>query len=108
MDLKILLQLFVVQKKHTKELFRIMRLTTVLLFVGVFQLLAINTTTKAQNITININANVLSVGQLLDQIEHQSDYLVVFRNKEVDTNRAVSFPKKSAKLETYLDEAFIS
>jgi len=106
MDLKILLQLFVVQKKHTKELFRIMRLTTVLLFVGVFQLLAINTTTKAQNITININANVLSVGQLLDQIEHQSDYLVVFRNKEVDTNRAVSFPKKSAKLETYLDEAF--
>jgi TonB-linked SusC/RagA family outer membrane protein len=106
MDLKILLQLFVVQKKHTKELFRIMRLTTVLLFVGVFQLLAINTTTKAQNITININANVLSVGQLLDQIEHQSDYLVVFRNKEVDTNRAVSFHKKSAKLETYLDEAF--
>ena len=62
--------------------------------------------TKAQNITINIDANVLSVGQLLDQIEHQSDYLVVFRNKEVDTNRSVAFHKRSGKIETYLDEAF--
>lgn len=105
MNLKTLLRHFIVQDKHIKGFFRIMRISLFMLFVAVFQLLAVNNT-KAQNAIIKLETDVLSVGQLINQIEKQTDYLVVFRNQEVDTNRAINFHKKSGKIISYLDEAF--
>lgn len=75
-----------------------------MLFICAFEMLAVNL--EAQNTVIKLETEVLSVGQLISQIEQQTDYLVVFRNREVDTERAITVRKKSGKIISYLDDAF--
>lgn len=104
MKIKTLLPLFIVQDKHIKEYFRIMRISLFMLFVCVFQMVAVNT--EAQNTIIKLETEALSIGQLISQIEKQTDYLVVFRNREVDTERTITVHKKSGKIISYLDNAF--
>ncbi|WP_288733024.1 TonB-dependent receptor [uncultured Parabacteroides sp.] len=104
MKIKTLLPLFIVQDKHIKEYFRIMRISLFMLFVCVFQMVAVNT--EAQNTIIKLETEALSIGQLISQIEKQTDYLVIFRNREVDTERIITVHKKSGKIISYLDDAF--
>lgn len=104
MKIKTLLPLFIVQDKHFKEYFRIMKISLCMLFICAFEMLAVNM--EAQNTVIKLETEVLSVGQLISQIEQQTDYLVVFRNREVDTERAITVRKKSGKIISYLDDAF--
>ena len=85
MKRKALLQLFIVHNNSIKDFFRIMRISLFLLFVCVFQLMA--TDTEAQNAVINIRQNSLSIKQLIKEIEKQTDYLVVFRNQDVDVSK---------------------
>lgn len=94
----------IVKNEHFNHFFRAMKICTVLLFVCVFQLLA--TQTDAQNATIRVNTNVITIGQLLKEIEQQTDYLVVYRNREVDTNHKVRIRSKSAQVKDYLNNAF--
>ena len=63
-----------------------------MLFVCIFQLMATNT--EAQNAIMKLETNVISIGQLINQIEKQTDYLVVFRNREVDTERTIRVQEK--------------
>lgn len=95
MKIKTLLPLFIVHDKHFKEYFRIMRISLVMLFVCIFQMVAVNS--EAQNTIIKLETDVLSVGQLINQIEKQTDYLVVFRNREVNTERSITVHKKQEK-----------
>ena len=104
MKIKTLLPLFFVENKHIKDYFRIMKISLVMLFACVFQMIAINS--EAQNTVIKVETEELSIGQLINQIEQQTDYLVVFRNREVDTNRAITVRKKSGKIISYLEDAF--
>lgn len=103
-DMKInpLLSLFIVQNQSFKDYFRIMRISLFLLFACAFQLLAVNT--EAQNSIISFPSNSISVGQLIEEIEKQTDYLVVYSNREIDTNRQVTIQNKSAKVSSYLKE----
>lgn len=89
--------------KIPKDIFRIMKISAFLLFVCVFQLLAINT--KAQNAKITLSSNKLTVGELFDEIEKQTDYLVVFSNGEVDLARTLNLREKSTKVSNFLNEA---
>ena len=93
MKIKTLLPLFIVHDQHFKEYFRIMRISLFMLFVCIFQLMATNT--EAQNAIMKLETNVISIGQLINQIEKQTDYLVVFRNREVDTERTIRIQEKS-------------
>ena len=104
MKIKTLLPLFIVHDKHFKEYFRIMRISLFMLFVCIFQLMATNT--EAQNAIMKLETNVISIGQLINQIEKQTDYLVVFRNREVDTERKIHVQEKSGKVISYLKDAF--
>lgn len=104
MKRKALLQLFIVHNNSIKDFFRIMRISLFLLFVCVFQLMA--TDTEAQNAVINIRQNSLSIKQLIKEIETQTDYLVVFRNQDVDVNKVILFQKRSGKVSDYLDEVY--
>lgn len=104
MKIKTLLPLFIVHDKHFKEYFRIMRISLVMLFVCIFQMVAVNS--EAQNTIIKLETDVLSVGQLINQIEKQTDYLVVFRNREVNTERSITVHKKTGKIISYLEDAF--
>ena len=104
MKIKTLLPLFIVHDQHFKEYFRIMRVSLFMLFVCIFQLMATNT--EAQNAIMKLETNVISIGQLNKQIEKQTDYLVVFRNREVDTERTIRVQEKSGKVISYLKNAF--
>lgn len=102
MKINPLLSLFIVQNQSFKDHFRIMRISLFLLFACAFQLLAVNT--EAQNSIISFPSNSISVGQLIEEIEKQTDYLVVYSNREIDTNRQVTIQNKSAKVSSYLKE----
>lgn len=104
MKRKTLLQLFTVYNNSIKDFFRIMKISLFLLFVSVFQLMA--TETEAQNVVINIQQNKLSIKQLIKEIEKQTEYLVVFRDKDVNVNKVISFQKRSGKVSDYLDEIY--
>ena len=104
MKIKTLLPLFIVHDQHFKEYFRIMRVSVFMLFVCIFQLMATNT--EAQNAIMKLETNVISIGQLINQIEKQTDYLVVFRNREIDTERTIRVQEKSGKVISYLKDAF--
>ena len=102
MKRKTLLQPFIVHNNRIKDFFRIMRISLFLLFVCVCQLMAEEA--GAQNIEIKISQNSMTVKQLVKEIEAQTDYLVVFRDQDVDVNKTVSFRKKSAKISDYLEQ----
>jgi TonB-linked SusC/RagA family outer membrane protein len=104
MKIKTLLQFFIVQNKYTRKLFRIMRLSVISLFVFTLQLMAIGT--EAQNAIMKVKSNVVTVAQLINEIEKQTDYLVVFSNREVNTQREVQLQSKSGKVSSFLTEAF--
>ena len=102
MKRKTLLQSFIVHNNRIKVFFRIMRISLFLLFVCVCQLMAEEA--GAQNIEIKISQNSMTIKQLVKEIEAQTDYLVVFRDQDVDVNKTVSFRKKSAKISDYLEQ----
>ena len=102
MKRKTLLQSFIVHNNRIKDFFRIMRISLFLLFVCVCQLMA--TDAGAQNAEIKISQNSMTIRQLVKEIEAQTEYLVVFRDQDVDVNRMVSFNKRSARVTDYLEE----
>lgn len=99
-----LLQYLIVKKSHLKEYLRIMRISFILLFACVFHLMAVST--DAQNVKIELSSENLSVRQLLNEIEQQTDYLVLFRNSDVDINRMVRIENHAGKVVSYLEAAF--
>ena len=62
------------------------------------------TDTEAQNAVINIRQNSLSIKQLIKEIEKQTDYLVVFRNQDVDVSKVVSFQQRFGTVSDYLNQ----
>ncbi|MDR1373132.1 MAG: SusC/RagA family TonB-linked outer membrane protein, partial [Dysgonamonadaceae bacterium] len=81
-----------------------MKISVILLFVCVFSVFAING--DAQNAIIRLSSNQLSLAKLFDEIENQTDYLVVYSNSEVDTKQMVAFHETSGSVSRYLHEAF--
>lgn len=102
MKRKTLLQSFIVHNNRIKDFFRIMRISLFLLFVCVCQLMAADA--GAQNAEIKISQNSMTIRQLVKEIESQTEYLIVFRDQDVDINRIVSFKSKSASVADYLEE----
>lgn len=104
MKFKFLISHKIIENNIYKDLFRIMKITSFLLFALSFQLIANNS--NAQSAIIELKNNKMSVGQLISEIEAQTDYLVIYSSREVDTNRNVELHKKSDKVSTYLNNAF--
>mgnify|MGYP000331762675 FL=1 len=102
MKRKTLLQSFIVHNNRIKDFFRIMRISLFLLFVCVCQLMAVEA--GAQSAEIKISQNSMTIRQLVKEIEAQTEYLVVFRDQDVDAERVVSFKTKSASVANYLEE----
>ncbi|MDX9776003.1 MAG: hypothetical protein RBT40_08675, partial [Petrimonas sp.] len=62
------------------------------------------TNTNAQDAIIELKSNSVTVSQLISEIEKQTDYLVVYSNREVNTSRTVSLKNKKDKLSEYLNQ----
>jgi hypothetical protein len=102
MDLKTLLQFFVAHNDCIKNYLRIMKVSLFFLFVCAFQIMA--TEAEAQNTVISIEQNNLTIKQLIKEIESQTEYLIVFRNQDVDVNKVISFQSRTGKVTDFLDE----
>ncbi|MCD7977674.1 MAG: SusC/RagA family TonB-linked outer membrane protein, partial [Tannerellaceae bacterium] len=81
-----------------------MRLSLFMLFVSAFHLIATNS--EAQNATIQLEAHTISVGQLFTEIEKQTDYLVLYRNRDVNTENNIYLSHTTGKVIDLLTEAF--
>ncbi|KAF5072403.1 TonB-dependent receptor SusC [anaerobic digester metagenome] len=95
---------FLIKKSDFKDLFNIMKICLFLLFAFTLQLMATNT--NAQDAIIELRSNSVTVSQLISEIEKQTDYLVVYSNREVNTSRTVSLKNKSDKVSEYLNQTF--
>ena len=104
MKIKRLISNKFIKNNTLKDLFRVMRVTLILLFVLSFQLIANNT--KGQDAIVTLKNNKVSVRQLINEIEKQTDYLVVYSNREVNTSRTVNLKNKSDKVSEYLNQTF--
>ncbi len=80
---------------------RIMRISVFLTFVCVCQLWASNT--EAQNAVISMSTGNMSIRNIINEIEQQTDYLVVFSNREVDVDKNVYINDKTGKVSDYLN-----
>lgn len=90
-------------KKEPKFL-NVMRISAFLLFLCVFSSFAAKT--SSQNARVNINGNSLTIGEFIDQVEKQTDYLFVYSKNEVNTGAKVSVKSGDKSVAQYLNEAF--
>ena len=80
-----------------------MKLSFFILFVFVCQLFALNA--DAQNVIVELKSKKISIEELFEEIEKQTDYLVVYSTSNIRSNFNLSLTKKKAKVSEYLDEA---
>jgi TonB-linked SusC/RagA family outer membrane protein len=65
---------------------------------------AINT--HSQEALVNITKSNLSVGELIDAVENQTNYLFLYNEKDIDLNQTVSVNKKKQPVNEMLQQAF--
>lgn len=82
----------------------VMRISLILLFAVVLQLSAENG--YAQRTRIPISMNNASIEQVLNKIEEISDFVFLYNDKTIQTNRIVSVRNTNGKIMDILDEVF--
>ncbi len=87
-----------------KKALRIMKLTTVLLLVFVFQTFAV--VGYAQRAQLTLDMKNISVEDALYEIEQQSDYVFLYNRDLIDVSRKSNLKVKNAKIETVLQQLF--
>ena len=90
--------------KKDPKLSKIMRITVFLLFICVFQLMATNS--SAQDAKITVETEQISIKQLIDEIETQTNYFVVYSRTEVNLGQTVKVNKLSGTVKEMLNDAF--
>lgn len=86
-------------KKRTSN---IMKITIFMMFFCAFSSLA--STGKAQNAVIELPSNSVTIETLFTEIEKQTDYLVVYSNRELNVKAKVLLTNKKAKVSELLNE----
>lgn len=81
-----------------------MRISLILLLTVVLQLSAENS--YSQRTSVSFSMSNVSVEQVLNKIEETSDYVFLYNDKTIRTNRIVSVNNKSGKITDVLDDIF--
>ena len=89
--------------KGLKKLFTIMRITTILLFVALFQTIAVESS-YSQSATISLKAEQMYLTDLFSQIENQSEFLFFYVDEEVK-NVKVNIQTKNKQIDEVLSQA---
>jgi TonB-linked SusC/RagA family outer membrane protein len=61
---------------------------------------------NGQNAVIKVSSEKMSVNQLFSEIERQTNYLIIYSNREVDTEKEISFASNSGTVANYLEDVF--
>ena len=96
-----LYQEFIVSFKHS---FRVMRNAFLALFLFVGTTYA--TESYSQNMRVTVVSSSITTGQVLSEIEDQTDYLFVYDVNEVDLDRNVNVRAENRPVSEVLDEVF--
>ncbi len=86
-----------------KLIFRVMRVTLILLFACAFYSMAEKAT--AQDARVTIRKNNVQVSQILDEIEQQADYLFIY-NDQINVDRKVTVKAKNEPVSSVLSGVF--
>ncbi|WP_162633324.1 SusC/RagA family TonB-linked outer membrane protein [Echinicola strongylocentroti] len=62
--------------------------------------------TYAQEVPITLDVNDLSIAHIIDRIESTTDFHFVYKTKDVDLGRRLSFKVSNEKIETILERMF--
>ena len=81
-----------------------MRISLVLLFSIMLQLSAVNV--FGQRMRQSVVMRNVTLGQVLNKIEQVSDYVFLYNNKTINSNRIVSVESNSKEIPTVLDNLF--
>lgn len=101
---KNLLQLCSIYKEiEIKHFIRIMRLSTFFILVAIFCSYA--TPSNSQNIRIKIKEKSLSLDQLIDEIEKQTNYLFIYGENDIDLTQEVKVNANNKPISEVLDDA---
>jgi len=88
----------------TKQLFRKMRTTSLMLLIFASSLFAANVNSQVAKINISVkDANILNV---IESIERQTDYLFVYDKNEIDLDRKVSIELENKSVAELLSKVF--
>lgn len=74
--------------KDLKKLFTIMRITVILLFVALFQAVAVESS-YSQSATVSVKAEQMSLTDLFSLIEKQSEFLFFYVDEDVKISKSV-------------------
>ncbi len=94
---------FLPKNGKNKHFFRIMKITTLLLFVGIISIYAEDS--FSQNARVTINKRNTSLEKVLNEIEKQTDYLFIY-NDQVETDRKVSIDVDTKPVNQVLSNLF--
>ena len=86
------------------KIFRIMKISAFLLFITAFQLFAKDVYTQYTELTLNFGET--TVGEVLKEIENQSEFYFLFNQKLVDIDRKVNIRITGKKINEILEQVF--
>ena len=86
--------------------FLIMRITAFLLLFSVVQVMAENS--YSQNTRLSLNLKDVSIENVLDEIENQSEFYFLFNQKLVNVDRKVDINAKNKQIKDILADLFAS
>jgi TonB-linked SusC/RagA family outer membrane protein len=86
------------------QLFRIMKLTTLMLFLTIWQLQAVET--YAQSTTVNLSLKNVKIEEVFKAIEHQSDFDFFYNDKQIDASKLVTINVKNTKISEVIKNLF--
>ncbi len=87
-----------------KQLFHIMKITTLILFI--FAGTAFATETYSQVMKVTVMADKISTGKVINEIEKQTDYLFVYNVNEVNLKRTVQVNAENKSVAEVLNKVF--
>jgi len=94
---------FLLKNKKINHFFRIMKITTLFLFIGILSVYAENS--FSQNARVSIKENNIQLEKVLTEIEKQTDYLFIY-NDQVEVKRRVSVDASNKPVYQVLNDIF--
>ncbi len=86
------------------KLSRIMRILILIFILGINSLFAVSVYSQSTRITLNMADS--RIEDVLNQIEHSTEFFFLFDQKQIDINRKVTINAKEEKIADILDELF--
>lgn len=103
MENKVFHDRFLLKNEKIKHFFRIMKITTLLLFVGILSIYAEDS--YSQKARVTINEKNIRLEKVLTEIEKQTDYLFIYNDK-VETDQNVSVKANTKPVYQVLNDLF--